>query len=55
MGLLDAVNADEPVLAGVSLLEICQVKVFVADDGVSGAIEAGGASANGIGNCKVIR
>lgn len=44
MRLLDAVNTDEPMLAGVSLFEISQVEVFVSNDGVSSTIVSGGAS-----------
>lgn len=44
MWLLDPIDSDEPVLAGVSLLEIRKVEVFVTDHGVSGAIEAGWSS-----------
>lgn len=44
MRLFDSVDTYEPMLAGVSLFEISQIKVFVSDDCVSCAIISGRAS-----------
>lgn len=46
MRLFDAINSYKPVLAGVCLFEIRQIKVFVADDCVSSTVISGWSSAN---------
>lgn len=44
---LDPVDPDQPVLAGVRLLQVGQLEVFVTDDGVPGAVVPGWTSASG--------
>ena len=43
MGLIGSpVNSDEPVLSGVRLFEVSEVKVLVTDNHVPGPVKAGG-------------